>query len=362
MANSSIKIVLRKRPNKDGTRPLILQLIKDRKSFVCHTGTNILEKDWDALRQRVRAFHPEADWINVCLQQKLAEASHKWAGLQETTERVPSKPPAKEAHPSPAATFFVQASLYLEELKTAGKYNQYTADKPRVKHFREFCKGGDFAFSAVTPDLLQRFQSHLTEELNLSERSAMNHWVMIRSVFARARKSGLLDENTYPFGKGRLSIQFPETKKASLTKAEIRKIEEMDLQEPYNHARNLWLLCYYLGGARISDVLQLKWCDFREGRLYLPGTKKKVPAEGINAPGKAAQILEGYKPFQDNTDLVFSDLRSIDPSDAFRVKRQIAFCTSRYDKFLRKHIAEPLGIKIKLTMHVASHAFAQNTG
>lgn len=357
MASSSIRIVLRKRPNKDDTRPLILQLIKDRKSFVCHTGKNILEKDWDALAQRVRPTNPGADGINACLQQKLAEASHKWADLQETTERVPSKPLAKEAHPSPAATFFVQASLYLEGLKTAGKYNQYTADKPRVKHFLEFCEARDISFSAVTQDLLQRFQSYLTGKLELSERSAMNHWVMVRSVFAQARKNGVLDDITYPFGRGRLSIRFPKVERGRLTKAEIQKIEELNLREPYAHARNLWLRCYYLAGARISDVLRLKWCDFRDGRVYSPRAKKNVPTEGINVSRKAAQILKGYKPFQDNTDLVFNDLREVDPSDEFHVKRQIAFCTSRYDKFLRRYVADPLGIQTKLTMQVACWIF-----
>lgn len=360
MANSSIRIVLRKRPNKDGTRPLILQLIKDRKSFICHTGKNILEKDWDASGQRVRTTHPEADRINSCLQQKLAEASRRWANPEQTTNPIPPETQVEAVHATRTNTFFVQADFYLENLKASGKYNQYTADKPRVKHFREYCEGQDIVFSVITPDLLQRFQVYLTEKLGLSERSAMNHWVMVRSVFAQARKSGLLDENTYPFGRGKLSIHFPETQKVSLTKAEIGKIEEMDLKEPYNHARNFWFLCYYLAGARISDVLRLKWCDFRDGWLYFPGTKKKVPTEAINVPGKAAQILEGYKPFQDNTDLVFSDLRGIDPSDEFRVKRQIAFCTSRYDKFLKKHVAKPLGINKKLTMHIARHAFAQN--
>lgn len=359
MSTSSIKIILRKRQNKDGTRPLIVQLIKDRKSFICHTGQNVLEKDWDATLQRVKNSHSEAKRINGCLQQKLAEASSQWANLKATKATL-LKAPMKDVQSSATTMCFAQASLYLEGLKAAGKYNQYTADKPRVKHFREFCEGQDIVFSTVTPDLLQRFQSYLTKELGLSERSAMNHWVTIRSVFAQARKSGLLDENTYPFGRGKLSIRFPETEKASLTKAEIGKIEELELKEPYNHARNLWLLCYYLAGTRVSDVLRLKWCDFRDGRLYFPGTKNK-PTKEINVPEKAVQILEGHRPFQDDTGLVFNDLRAIDPLDEFRVKRQIAFCTSRYDKFLRKHIAELLGIKTKLTMHVANNTFAQNT-
>lgn len=79
---------------------------------------------------------------------------------------------------------------------------------------------------------------------------------------------------------------------------------------------------------------------------------KNDKADSVKVPEKAERILE--------TDLVFYYLRNTDLEDDFKVQRQIAFCTSRYDKFLKEHVAKPLEINKRLTMHIAHHAFAQN--
>lgn len=50
----TIKIVLRKKKNKDGTYPLALRITKDRQSTFMHLGYSVQEKDWDPAAQRVR--------------------------------------------------------------------------------------------------------------------------------------------------------------------------------------------------------------------------------------------------------------------------------------------------------------------
>ena len=171
--------------------------------------------------------------------------------------------------PSVAASFNKQAEDYLLRLQKAGKYNQYTADKPRVKHFKDFL-GSDVSFPEITPVLLERFKGYIKSELKLSERSAVNHLVMVRSVFSQAVKDNIIDAKYYPFGKGKIKIKFPDTSKVGLTLSEIKVIEEIELTDvAQNHARNLWLFSFYFAGMRISDVLQTRWSHIIDGRLYL---------------------------------------------------------------------------------------------
>lgn len=192
----------------------------------------------------------------------------------------------------------------------------------------------------------------------------MNHLVLVRSVFSQAIKEQLADPKYYPFGKGKISIKFPESTKVGITNDEVKKLEDVELpNENHDHARNLWLTSYYFGGMRISDVLRLRWSDFTDMRLhYTMGKNNK--AGSIKVVEKAFTLLDKYSKFKENeNDLVFPDLKVLpNLQDDFDVQRKIAFATSRYDKFLREHVAPAAGIKGKLTMHIARHTFATNAG
>lgn len=166
--------------------------------------------------------------------------------------------------PSAESTFNAQAELYLQRLKKAGKYKQYTPDKPRIKHFKEFLKQ-DIAFSDITVPLLERFQAHVKNKIKLSERSAINHIVTIRSVFSHAIKEDVVDVDAkfYPFGKGKMKIKFPESDKIGLNAEEIESLEKVTLEGAAHHARNLWLFSYYFAGMRVSDVLRMHGVIFK---------------------------------------------------------------------------------------------------
>ena len=103
----------------------------------------------------------------------------------------------------------------------------------------------------------------------MSEITAVNHWVFVRSIFSRAIKNGFADAKNYPFGRGKIVIKLTETKKIGLSIEDIQKLEQVDLKYPVqNPVRNFWLFSFYMGGMRGSDVLRLRWSDFENGRLY----------------------------------------------------------------------------------------------
>ena len=73
-----------------------------------------------------------------------------------------------------------------------------------------------------------------------------------------------------PFAGEKERIRLKPTQKIGLTREEIKHIEnvELDKNSAMWHTRNVWLLSYYFAGIRISDVLQMKWSDLMDGRLY----------------------------------------------------------------------------------------------
>lgn len=358
---ASVKIVLRDEQKQDGLYPLAIRITKDRKSSYVYLEYRIRKEDWDAKERRVRKSHKNSARLNNYLQQKLAEASDQALTLETTKTYVSAAAVRSNVKPKTGVTFFPQANEYLNQLREAGKYNRYTPDKSRIENFKSFLKH-DHAFQDITIPLIERFKSYVVSHLKQSERSAVNHLVVIRSVFSHAIAAGAIDLKYYPFGKGKIAIKFPDSSKIGLNEENIEALEKVELEGKGNHARNLWLFSYYFAGMRISDVLRLRWTDFQNDRLhYTMGKNNK--GGSLKVPDKALSILDQYRPFKENAnDLVFPELKGVDLHDRFAMERSIAFKTSALDKVLRNYVAPTAGIEKKLTMHIARHTFAQLAG
>jgi integrase/recombinase XerD len=360
---SSIKLVLLKKKKDDSTHALTLRIIKDRKPAYIYLGHRLKESEWDEKAQRVKPSHPNHKRLNNFLLKKLTEATDNALELETQKKEVSTRAIKQKIKPSGGSTFFAQAQVWLDGLKAAGKYNQYTSEKPRIKHFKEFLGGEDIAFSDISIGMLEKFKNYLKGAQKVSERTAINHYVTIRSVFSHAIKNQVTDIRYYPFGKGKIKIKFPESVKVGLTAEEITKLEKLELTDDFqNHCSNLFLISFYFAGMRVSDVLRLRHSDFKDGRLhYTMGKNNKTGS--LKIPDKAYKIIQSYEQFKDNSDLIFPELKRLDSlDDQFIVQRTIAFAASRIDKCLRTYVGPAAQIDKKITMHIARHSFGNISG
>lgn len=380
---ATVKIVLRKKVNKDGTYPLALRITKDRKSSFIHLGYSVKIEDWIADEQRVKSSHPNSKRLNNFLLKKKAEANDTSLEIETQKKEVSTKAIKQKIKPKGGATFFAQAETFLSNLEKTGNYNCFIAERSRVKIFQLFVSGrditktkptgkkeiketglSDIAFSDITEGLLNRFKVELIAKRKSSERTVANYFVMIRSVFNQAIKDGITEEKYYPFGKGKTSIEIPESTKIGISMEEVLRLEQVELSVfSHDHARNLWLISYYFAGMRISDVLRLRWSDFKDMRLhYTMGKNNKTGS--LKAPEKALAILDKYvnEKHQDN-DLIFPDLKVLpNLNDEFEVKRKIANAANRYNKILKRFVLPAAKIESKVTMHISRHTFATQAG
>ena len=208
---ASVKLVLRKKINKDGTFPLAIRITKDRKSSFIHLGKHIKETDWDEVKQRVRKSHPNSGRLNGFLIKRISEANDKLLEMETQKNEGSAKTVKKKIRPTTGYSFFKQAEVYIDELIKNGKFNRMSADRPRIERFREFLKGEDISFPDITVALLLRFKTYLINTRTIKERTAINHLVVIRSVFSQAIKGKIVDEKYYPFGKEKVAIKFPDS-------------------------------------------------------------------------------------------------------------------------------------------------------
>jgi integrase len=223
--------------------------------------------------------------------------------------------------------------------------------------------GGDIAFKEITVPLFNKFRAYLKGTRDITERTIVNHLIVLRTIFNQAIQGNIVDQKFYPFGKGKIPIKFPDILKIRLTPDEVKRIEDLELpKDSYiNNTRNVWLFSFYFAGMRVSDVLRIKWSDLQNDRLYY-AMGKNAKAGSLKVPEKALKIISQYNRQESVHDLIFPDLQVVeDLKDTYKVQRRISSSVRRLNEHL-EDIAEKAGIDKKMTMHIARHTFGNISG
>ena len=359
---ATIQAVLRMKPNKAGLFPIAVRLTKDRKSSYLFTGQYIDEKFWDSKYSRVRKSHPNSNRLNNLVAKKLSEANDRLIdsdtdGVAQTAKKIKKKIIGKAK-----LDFFHASAIFLSNLLKRKKFNQHYNQQMRLKIFKEYLKSKELDFSNLDVTLLRGFETYLLYERKVAQRTAINYLMLIRTIYNFAREEYHVDAKNYPFGKGKIQIKFPETEKIGLNREEVQLLEMADgLTLAQQHAVNAWLISFYYAGVRVSDVLQLKWSDFIDNRLYYRmGKNKKLVS--LASPEKVELILNFYVSKKNGKDdLVLPYLKGTNLRDKKCLATRIKTITRNLNRRL-EIVAEKLGIEKKLTMHIARHTFGNISG
>ena len=353
------------KPNKEGKYQVAIRITKERKSSYVRLGQYVDKSQWDGRARRVKKNHPNSTRLNALISKKLSEVNK----LHLSNELEDKQSSAQTIHKvylnkKEKSSFFDEAEKYLANLLQEGKYNRYVSNKPRVERFQKFLKGKDIKFEEITVSLLNQFKAYLKGKHKVSERTAINYLIVIRTIYNQGIKSGLVDQKFYPFGKDKMPIRFPDSVKLGLSKEELETLVELDLSEhpKMHHARNVWLFSFYFAGMRVSDVLRLKWSDLKEGRLYYTMGKNNKTGS-LKIPDQALLVLEEYKATQrSKDDVIFPELKMEDDfTDKYLVQRKISYGVKNLNKYLKK-LGELAELDKKLTMHIARHTFGNISG
>ncbi len=360
---ATVKIVLRKNyQKKNGTFPIALRLTKDRKSKFLFTGEYILEKDWDETKGLAKKSHSTSTRLNNMLLKKVIEA-HDMALEIEASERKQSVSTiAKKILGEDKYDFFKVSEIFLANLLKRKKFNQHYNQDKRLNIFKSFLGSKELSFTDLDVTLLKRFEAYLLYERKVVQRTAINYLMLIRTIYNFARKEYHVDDRNYPFGKGKIQIKFPESQKIGLNREEVQSLETAkDITPAQQHAVNAWLMSFYFAGIRVADVLQLKWSDFIDNRLYYRmGKNKKLVS--LASPEKVKKILDYYAPSKKGkNDLIFHYLIGANFKDEKRMATRIRTINRNLNRRL-EIVAEKLGIEKKLSMHIARHSFGNISG
>ncbi|MBO6763109.1 MAG: site-specific integrase, partial [Roseivirga sp.] len=319
---ASVKLVFWKHDKKkDGTSPIAIRITKDRKTRYIFTGEYAQEKDWDFKQSKVKKSHVNSVRLNNLLQKKLSEAHAAILEAEASTEELSAKQIQKKVkRTGKNVSFFQLASERIGRKYNEGKFSVVKPEisilynimefinlnhsKPRQKvveeiknrrleriskarkglysvddELKEFAKNSSLSFSDIDMGFINNFKSFSTSYLEQKPRTITNQLIFIRTMYNLAINEGIIDRKYYPFAGENEKIRIKSGNKIGLTKPEIERIEKLKLEKGSSiwHTRNVWLFSYYFAGVRISDVLEMKWSDFVDGRLYYQMNKNEKP-------------------------------------------------------------------------------------
>ena len=297
--SATITPIIHSRPNKDGKFPLAIRITINRRSTLEFLGYSLNKNQWDTKKKQVKKHVPNYKRLNALISEKVAELQKLHLDQELSNTSVSSKQ-LREIYKGTSGKqgFFYVANNYLENLKKEGKYNQYNTNKPRLKRFQEHIKNDLISFEEISVEKLRDFKARLIGEFKISERTAINYLILIRTIYNRGIRNGYVESKYYPFGKGKIQLKFPDSIKRGLSQKEIDAIVQLDLSDKpkHDHARSIFLCCYALAGMRVSDLLRLRWSsiDTKEKKLYYSmGKNNKFGALKLNE--KVLTLFKRYK-------------------------------------------------------------------
>ncbi len=360
---SSIKIMLLKhKKKKDGTHPLALRIIKDRKAKYIFFGQWIRERDWNEAEGKVRKTHPNSVRLNNLILKKEAEASDLILENDSKKNEYSARTILDEIRGvGKGKSFFNVADEWVQEHFDQKRYTSGQPEKSKVNVLRRFF-GADARFADINAVSINKYVSRLLSE-GRSKKTVMGYLITIRTVYNRAIREGHVERAGYPFGGDKIKIRRVDGTKIGLDKEELQEIIKLKYVNgsPKWHTRNVFLISFYFAGARIADVLRLKWNDIQRGRLYYTMGKNDKPVS-IKIPEQAKEILDQYKHLKQNDkDYVFPDLKNADPKDKLATLIRIRTATKRFNDDL-KEMAKEAGITKKVSNHIARHTFGNIAG
>lgn len=356
--NVSIKIKLKDKPTKEGLYPIVLSVIKDRKTKVISVGIKCLKKDWDEAKSELKKSYNNYTQVNRILLQKKEEALKIVYdfGLEKidfTLTQFEAKFKGEKDINKTVKSFWQEK---ITDLNLAGRTGNARAYKDTMNSFFKFAKNEKLMFREVTVEMLDKYETYL-RSTGSKDGGIGVRMRELRALFNDAIKKGIVHEKYYPFKAYKVSKLKGKGQKRALTHGEIKLIEELD-EEKYPHlaqSKKLFMFSFYTRGMNFYDMMKLTWNEVQGNYITYTRSKTKVNFK-IEILPPVRKILDEYRERRSITNYIFPILLHMELTP-LQIENRKAKKLKEFNSDLKK-IAEIQGIHSTVTSYVARHSYA----
>lgn len=343
---------------KTGTHEIRIRMTQNRKHKRFNLGYAIEKKFWNESEKKVRSNHPLSQILNAAIKSRISDLEKEYLISIVKNENITQEQIiSKVKREVQGADFIEYFRNYIKKFTNGNTIENLTTVCNKLSRFRS-----SLAFGELNYDFLQKFEQHLRNDLKNNSRTVAINIRIMSSVYNFAiSKQHYVPNAVSPFFKYKLKTS--KVKREKLKEIDIEKIENLNIEEGTIkfHARNVFLLCYYLLGVRASSMIKMRWHHIQGNRCVYDAVKGQK-AMDIIIPTRIEPILNYYKQFQKEPDdyiLPYLD-KSLVENEGKAFKTRIKGIVNIINKQLRK-IQKDIESEVKITTHIARHSLAYNS-
>jgi integrase/recombinase XerD len=356
---ASVSIVFRKdKLNKNDVAPIHFRIIKHRKISYISSGIMLPADHWDLKRNKVNSKHSNSARLNSFLANKFAQLQDQVYEYETAAKSLTSRQLKAKVFGKSPTSFFTFAQTVIEIYKREGRIGTYDRSCSTIAKLKAYPLSGNLCFQDITPGFLAKYDQYLRKVHYNSTNTVHKDLKFIRKLFNDAIREDIIERDLYPFNKYKLKTE--KTQREHLTEEELKAIENLNIEANtrMDLHRNMFVFATYVGGLRISDILQLQWKNFDGSHINL-SIKKTGVQHSVKVPQVGLNILDKYKLQKSNKNAhIFPMLpNNLNFNSPVEVDLAISSATAYINKNL-KLIATKAGIEKKCSFHISRHSFA----
>lgn len=354
----SIKIILDERSKKkDGTYPLKIRIILNRRSFHIALGYSIPPNEWDDSNQKIKSGSKTVSnttRFNAILNSKKQEVfdvllklqdegsleEMSWARLKDHLTRNSSETLALEF-----------GEEIVKELVEARKIGNARVYRTMLSSLQTYLNGKDLPLGRINFSFIKKYEAWY-----LGKGNAINglsvHLRTLRAMINRAIKEKRFPSDQNPFAE--YSIKHEKTRKRAIKPDALEAFKNfVPITSRQKRAKQYFMFSFYTIGASFVDIALLKLSNINEGRLYYK-RRKTGRLHSISMTPALQAIIDEVAKEKKPDDYIFDIVKTDEPT---LQSTQIRDELRRYNKTL-KEIGEFCGISTPLSSYVSRHSYA----
>ncbi|MCM5662496.1 site-specific integrase [Galbibacter mesophilus] len=355
---ASIKVILRKKQLSDGTYPVCLRVIKDRKTKYFKTIYNALPKHWDEQAGAFNKSYPNYIQSNRLLLKFKDRALKIYSELDIEKDNFSLEDFEKhfriEANPIKQNVFNFWDEI-IHEMIDAGRTGNARANRDSYNSVKKFYRTKSLNFQDITHTFLNKY------EVFLRARGGTDGGIgvrmrAIRALYNMAIERNIVKRELYPFDAYKVSKLKGKGIKRALNIEEIQRIINLDVSE-YPHltdSKNYFVFSFYTRGMNFADMMKLEKKDVSEDRIFY--TRSKTKGNFIIKILPPVKTILNYYSTVSTTKYVFPILLK-DKMSPSQIENRKSKTLKKYNKNL-KEIAKVCKIDKSISSYVARHSFA----
>ena len=255
----------RSREGRDGSYPLVIQIIRHRKKREIYTPYRFWEAEFNTRLEMVEnvggnrhrlPIVREANEYLIYIKKELEAICRSLEADKGSAYTVDDIVHVYNYH-NDLTQVLVYADSVIAGLENKGHQGTAANYRSARRAFEMFLDGGPFSFEELTPEVLDRFVSFLRERGNRPNTVSfyLRQW---RAIYNRACADHVVFSDQKPFR--RLNLKEEVTSKRAISREKIAQIECIDLtvcHADMQLARDLFLFSFYTRGMSFVDMCYL---------------------------------------------------------------------------------------------------------